>query len=161
MKLCHKQWWPGKACHQSALSDLAQVPANDCLMGPQCWDQQGLKAGFMRLLIQFVLRLFVEFEHVYRTGGRKREQKKGKECVPRGWPLRSSVKDLGCLMHLLSLGELGWGWFSTQTLRKHDAWLTSQKPVQHAVGPKIGAGWENSLLASLPVAERLSQLSNE
>ena len=105
MKLCHKQWWPGNARHQSALSDLAKVPASDCLLGPQCWDQQWLKVGFMGLLIQFVLQLFVDCEHVYRTWDWKREQKKGKECLLCVWPLRNSVKDLG--QHHTS--ALSWG----------------------------------------------------
>lgn len=86
------------------------------LISPKCqqvivsWDlsagtSNGSRLGFMGLLIQFVLQLFVECEHVYRTGDWKREQKKGKECLLCAWPLRNSVKDLG--QHHTSV--LSWG----------------------------------------------------
>lgn len=66
----------------------------------------GLKAGFMQLLIQFVLQLFVECEHVYRTGGRKKEQNKGKECPP-VLILKELSQGSGSASQLLLMGELG------------------------------------------------------
>lgn len=157
MKLCHKQWWPGNGHHQSARSVLVKVPANDYLMGPQCWGRQSSRLSSFNLFSNCLENL-----NMFKGWEKKERREQRKRMSTMSLTFRKLSQRSGSALHICSLlGKWGWGWLSIQTLRKYDAWLTLQMPIQHVVGLKTGAGWGNFLLASLPVVEMLSQLCNE
>lgn len=93
-------------------------------------------------------------------GPKKRTEDRERMCIP--W-LTFKILSQGSGQHHTS--ALSWGNGVRVTLHPNlkEVWRLTYftEAVQHVVGPKIGVGWENSLLLSLPVAERLNQLCNE